>query len=43
MKIVIEPSAAAAVAAVLSDEFRAIQRIDRVGIILSGGNYAWKE
>jgi threonine dehydratase len=43
MKIVIEPSAAVAVAAVLSDEFRAIQRIDRVGIILTGGNYAWNE
>ena len=38
MKLVIEPSAAVAVAAVLSDELRALDGLGRVGIILSGGN-----
>ncbi len=38
MKIVIEPSAAVPVAAVLSKEFRAMGGIERVGVILSGGN-----
>jgi threonine dehydratase/serine racemase len=38
MKIVIEPSAAVAVAAVLSEEFRALENLDHVGVILSGGN-----
>jgi threonine dehydratase/serine racemase len=38
MKIVIEPSAAVTVAAVCSDEFRALEGIERVGVILSGGN-----
>lgn len=38
MKIVIEPSAAVAVAAVLADEFIALEGISRVGIVLSGGN-----
>ena len=37
-KIIIEPSSAVPVAAVLSDEFRAINGIRRVGIVLSGGN-----
>ena len=37
-KLLIEPSAAVAVAAVLSDTFRAIEGINRVGIVLSGGN-----
>ena len=37
-KLLIEPSAAVAVAAVLSDTFRAIEGIDRVGVVLSGGN-----
>jgi threonine dehydratase len=37
-KIVIEPSAAVAVAAVLSDEFKAVQECGRVGVVLSGGN-----
>ena len=35
---VIEPSAAVAVAVVLGDEFRAIDDLGRVGVILSGGN-----
>ncbi len=38
MKIIIEPSAAVAVAAVLSDEFRSLEWITRVGVVLSGGN-----
>ncbi len=38
MKIIIEPSAAVAVAAVLSPEFGAKSDARRVGIILSGGN-----
>ena len=37
-KLLIEPSAAVAVATVLSDAFRAIEGIDRVGVVLSGGN-----
>ena len=38
MKIVIEPSAAVAVAAVLSDEFKSLGGLPRVGVIISGGN-----
>ena len=38
MKVVIEPSAAVAVAAVLGEEFRSIGGIRRVGVVLSGGN-----
>ena len=37
-KLFIEPSAAVAVAAVLSGEFKALDGLERVGIILSGGN-----
>jgi threonine dehydratase/serine racemase len=37
-KLLIEPSAAVAVAAVLTDEFRGLDGLKRVGIILSGGN-----
>lgn len=37
-KIIIEPSSAVPVAAVLSDEFKSIKGISRVGIVLSGGN-----
>ena len=37
-KLLIEPSAAVALAAVLSDEFRALTGLGRVGVILSGGN-----
>jgi threonine dehydratase/serine racemase len=37
-KILIEPSAAVAVAVVLSDAFKALADIDRVGVLLSGGN-----
>jgi len=38
MKIVIEPSAAVALAAVLSKEFQALSDVRRIGIVLSGGN-----
>lgn len=38
MKILIEPSAAVAVAAVLTDQFKSLPQITRVGIVLSGGN-----
>jgi len=37
-KLLIEPSAAVAVAAVLGERFRALDGIGRVGVILSGGN-----
>jgi threonine dehydratase/serine racemase len=37
-KLFIEPSAAVAVAAVLSDAFRTLDGLERVGVILSGGN-----
>lgn len=37
-KLLIEPSAAVGLAAVLSESFRALGGIERVGVILSGGN-----
>jgi threonine dehydratase len=37
-KLLVEPSAAVAVAAVLSEPFRALDGIERVGVILTGGN-----
>ncbi|HLJ93546.1 MAG TPA: pyridoxal-phosphate dependent enzyme [Gemmataceae bacterium] len=37
-KLLIEPSAAVAVAAVLTEEFRGLAGMQRVGIVLSGGN-----
>jgi threonine dehydratase/serine racemase len=37
-KLLIEPSSAVAVAVALSDEFRELNGIERVGVILSGGN-----
>jgi threonine dehydratase/serine racemase len=37
-KLLIEPSAAVAVAAVLTDEFRTLDGLARVGVVLSGGN-----
>jgi threonine dehydratase len=37
-KLLIEPSAAVAVAAALSDEFRGLDGIRRAGVVLSGGN-----
>jgi len=38
MKIVIETSCAVPVAAIMTDEFRALDGIDRLGVIISGGN-----
>jgi threonine dehydratase/serine racemase len=37
-KLLVEPSAAVALAAVLSEKFRAVAEIERVGVVLSGGN-----
>lgn len=37
-KLIIEPSSAVAVAAVLSDAFKRLAGIERVGVIISGGN-----
>jgi len=37
-KLLIEPSSAVPLAAVLSDEFKRLDGIERVGVILSGGN-----
>ena len=37
-KILVEPSSAVAVAAVLTDSFRSRTGLKRVGIVLSGGN-----
>ena len=38
MKIIIEPSSATAVAVVLKSEFKALKGLEKVGIILTGGN-----
>jgi threonine dehydratase len=38
MKIIIEPSCATPVAVVLSDEFKALEGMENIGIILTGGN-----
>ena len=38
MKIIIEPSSATAVAVVISPEFKELKGIEKVGIILTGGN-----
>ena len=38
MKIIIEPSCATPLAAVLTPEFKQIKEIKTVGIILTGGN-----
>ncbi len=37
-KLLIEPSAAVPLAAALSDPFRALPNLERIGVILSGGN-----
>ena len=37
-KLLIEPSSAVAVAVVLSDEFKALEGLERVAVVLSGGN-----
>ena len=38
MGMMIEPSCATGVAAVLSSEFKELEEIERVGVILTGGN-----
>ncbi len=38
MKLIVEPSGAVAAAAVLTDAFRALDGLEAVGVILSGGN-----
>lgn len=38
MKLVVEPSGAVSAAAVLTDEFRALEGIRKVGVVFSGGN-----
>jgi len=38
MKIVIEPSAAVGVAVALSERFRSLKGIERVGVVICGGN-----
>lgn len=38
MKLIVEPSGAVGVAVVLSEEFRALEGIRNVGVVLSGGN-----
>jgi threonine dehydratase/serine racemase len=38
MKLIVEPSGVVPAAAVLTDEFRALEGIQRVGVIFSGGN-----
>jgi threonine dehydratase len=38
MKVVVEPSGAVALAAVLSDQFNVMPAMERVGVVLSGGN-----
>jgi threonine dehydratase/serine racemase len=37
-KLLVEPSAAVALAAVLSDELRGLAGVERVGVVLTGGN-----
>ena len=38
VKLVIEPSSAVPVAVVLGDEFRALDGLSKVGVIITGGN-----
>ena len=38
LDMIVEPSGAIPLAAVLSDQFRALDGIERVGLILSGGH-----
>lgn len=37
-KLLIEPSAATVIAAILSDEFKELKGINKIGVIISGGN-----
>lgn len=38
MKLIVEPSGAVGLAAVLTDEFRSLETISKVGVVFSGGN-----
>jgi len=38
MKLIVEPSGAIGLAAVLSNEFKSLQNIKKVGVVISGGN-----
>jgi threonine dehydratase/serine racemase len=38
MKLIVEPSGAVGLAAVLADEFRALEGVRSVGVVFSGGN-----
>jgi threonine dehydratase len=38
MKLIVEPSGAVGAAVVLSDEFRALDGVNKVGVVFSGGN-----
>ena len=38
MKIIIEPSCATPLAAILTPEFKKLENIETIGIILTGGN-----
>jgi threonine dehydratase len=38
MKLAIEPSAAVGVAVLLSKDFKAVPDVERVGVVLCGGN-----
>ena len=40
MKLVIEPSAGVGVAVILSDEFKSLKGLNKVGVVLCGGNVA---
>lgn len=40
MKLLIEPSAAVGVAAILSEEFREVPNVNRLGVVFCGGNVA---
>lgn len=41
MKVIVEPSAAVPLAAVLSDEFKKIPGINKVGVVFSGGSISF--
>lgn len=38
MKLIVEPSGAVGLAAILTDEFKSLSGLNRVGLIFSGGN-----
>ncbi len=38
LDIIVEPSGATVLAAVLTEEFRALKDIDSIGLVISGGN-----